>query len=264
MANESDALIREVQEELRRDKLKKFWDQYGTYAIGALVLVLAGVGGFNWWQASRIASAESAGARFEQALDLANDEKKTDEAGKVLTAIAKEGAPGYGTLAQLTLAGEAVEAGKTDEALKAYEAAAASAADTLLKDYANLQAAALKIESADWTEMQNRLKTLAATTSPWRYRARELLGLAALRAGKLEEARKELAPLSADPKAPVSVRERTGALMQQVVAAESEKSAPKEVALEATAAPPKPADDSKASGDGTKPASMLERLKGGK
>ena len=47
MGNESDALIREVQEELRRDKLKKFWDQYGTYAIGALVLVLAGVGGLT-------------------------------------------------------------------------------------------------------------------------------------------------------------------------------------------------------------------------
>ena len=108
----------------------------------------------------------------------------------------------------------------------------------LIKDFARLQIAALKIDTADFTEVQNRLNDLIGDKNPWRYTARELLGLAAIRAGKLDEARKTLAPLSADPRAPAAVRERAGALMNMVVAAELEKSAPAKVEIEKTDDPP--------------------------
>ena len=61
--------------------------------------------------------------------------------------------------------------------------------DPLLADYARLQAATLRLDSANWTEMQNRLNDLAAEGNAWRFSARELLGLAAQKAGKTQEAR---------------------------------------------------------------------------
>jgi len=236
MSMQDDALFREVDEELRRDQLKKLWEQYGTYFLAAAALIVVGVGGNQWWQGRRIAAAEAAGSRFEEALDLLQT-GKADEAQKALGSIAGGRRDAYATLARLSLAGEDVKAGKTAEAIAAYEAVAKDSPDQLIKEFARLQAAALKIDSADFTEMKNRLNDLIGDKSPWRYMARELWGVAALRSGQADEARQVLAPLSADPRAPAAVRERAEAMMSMVVAAELEKSAPAKLELEKTDPP---------------------------
>lgn len=233
MSMERDTLMREVDEELRREQLQKLWEQYGTYMIGAAVALLVGVGGYKWWEARRNAAAERAGQQFEQALDMSGAGNTVD-AQNILKTIGSGSGSGYPVLAQLALAGQAAKAGNTDAAISGFDAAAAKAGDQLIKDYARLQTVALKIDSADFTEVQNRLNDLIGDKSPWRYLARELLGTAAVRSGKLEEARSVLAPLSADPRAPSSVRERAGALMNLVVSAELERTAPGKVELEAT------------------------------
>lgn len=236
MSMERDALLREVDEELQRERLQKLWDEYGTYLIGGLVAVLAGLGGWQWWQSRQLAAAERTGVRFEEALELATS-GSTEEATKTFQAIATSSGSSYPVLAQLALASQAVKDGKTDAAVAAYDLVAARAPDSLIKDFARLQSTALKIDSADFTEIQNRLTDLAAEKSPWRFLARELIGISAMRAGKLDEAKSALAPLSADPRAPNAVRERAGALMALVVATEQERSAPGKVELEKTDPP---------------------------
>ena len=233
MSNDSDALIREVNEELRRDQLKQIWDEYGTYILMGAAAIVFGVGGYKWWEGRKIAAAEAQGARFEEAMSLL-DTGKPEDAQKLFQAIAGERAVGYATVAQLALAGNAVKAGKADEAIAAYETIAKTSSDALVKDFARLQIAALKVDTADFTEVQNRLNDLIGDKNPWRYTARELLGLAAIKAGKLEEARQTLAPLSSDFRAPAAIRERSGAMMNLVVAAELEKSAPATVEIEKT------------------------------
>lgn len=237
MTMERDTLMREVDEEVRREQIQKLWEQYGTYIVAGVALFVAGVGGYQWWQGRQISAVEAAGQRFEQALNLIETGKDA-EAKAQLAAIAATRQAGYAELAQLSLAGAAVKAGKLDEALAAFEAVAKSADDTLIKDFARLQVASLKIETADWTEMQNRLNDLIGEKNPWRFLAREALGLSAMRTGKLAEARQTLAPLSADPRAPAAVRERASALMNIVVATEQQQTAPAKVELEATDAPP--------------------------
>lgn len=235
MAEERDLMAKEVDEELRREQLKKIWDNYGTYIIAAAALIVVGVGGFKWWEGRRIAATEAAGARFEEALSkAAATDGKSEEASKTFGEIAKSGSAGYSTLAQLMLAANAAKAGKTEEAIAAYETSARSTGDGLVKDFARLQVAALKVDSADWTEMQNRLNDLIADRNPWRYSARELLGLSALRAGKTDEARQTLAPLTTDPMVPASIRERASAMLGAIVAAELAKTATSPVALEPT------------------------------
>ncbi len=236
MTMERDALMREVDEELRREQFKKLWAQYGTYIIGAALAVLVGIGGYKWWEGSKIATAEHAGQQFEEALDLASA-GKLDDAGKLLQTIGSSASGSYAALAQLALAGQAAKEGKTDAAVTAFDAAAANSSDQLVKDFARLQSMSLKIDSADFTDVQNRLNDLIGDTNPWRYLARELLGVAALRSGKLDEARSVLAPLSADPRAPNDMRERAGALMNLVVSAELARTAPGKVELEKVAEP---------------------------
>ena len=39
--------IREIDEELRRERLMKLWERYGAYAVGAAVLIVAATAGWR-------------------------------------------------------------------------------------------------------------------------------------------------------------------------------------------------------------------------
>ena len=71
-------IFREVDDDLRREQLKRMWDRYGTYVIGLavlIVLVTAGWRFYEYWQEQR---AEASGDRFVAALRLAEDGKHTE------------------------------------------------------------------------------------------------------------------------------------------------------------------------------------------
>ena len=113
------------------------------------------------------------------------------------------------------------EAGKTAQAAAAFEAIAKeSGLDPLLADYAQLQAAMLRLDSASWTEMQNWLNDLAADGNAWRFSARELLGLAAQKAGKTDEARTQFQRLLGDRNTPPSIGERARIMLAMLTEAE--------------------------------------------
>jgi hypothetical protein len=242
MANQDDGFLRELEEELRRERIEKIWQQYGTYILIGAALIVFGVLGYKYLENRRLVAAQTTGARYEDALKLASDGKE-GSAEKEFETIAKEGSGGYPALARLQLAGALAKEGKKAEALATYEALAdESGADELLRGYAALQAAALRLGGADFTEMQNRLNPLMGDESPWRYSARELLGLAAFKAGKSEEARNILTPILVDQKSPQSIVERAQIVLAEIAAADIVKksgSAPQAPA--ATAAESAPA-----------------------
>ena len=220
MTDQRDSLAREIDEELRREQLLKLWEKYGTYIIAAAVLIIGGIGGFKYYEHRRGVAAEVAGARFSAAAREAAQDKKT-EAQKVLEEVAASAPYGYAALARLRLAAGEREAGKTAQAVSAFEAIAKERGlDPLLADYARLQAAMLRLDSADWTDMQNRLNDLAVDGNAWRFSARELLGLAAQKAGKTEEARTQFTRLLGDRNTPPSIGERARMMLAMLTEAE--------------------------------------------
>ena len=223
MANQDDGFLREVEEELRRERLEKIWRQYGNYIIAAAVLIVVGVAGFKYYESSRLSAAQATGARYQEAIALAEDGKE-GSAAKEFETIASEGGKGYRALARLQLAGTLLKEGKRDEAFKTFEVLADdSSADDMLRQYAALQAASLRLGKADFTEMQNRLNPLIGDESPWRYSAREMLGLAAFKAGKNDEARNLLTPLLVDQKAPKTVSDRVQIMLAEIAGGEMDK-----------------------------------------
>jgi hypothetical protein len=238
--DQRDSLAREIDEELRREQLLKLWERYGTYAIAVAALIIIGIGGFKYFEHRRAVAAETAGARFTAAAREAA-QNRTAEAQKALEEIQSSAPAGYAALARLRLAAGDQQAGRRAEALAAYEAIAKEKGlDPLFSDYARLQAATLRLDSADWTEMQNRLNDLAADGNPWRFSARELLSLAAQKAGKAEEARTQLQRLLGDRGTPPGIGERARMMLAMLTEADLAAGA---------AAPPEPkapAGDSKA------------------
>lgn len=220
MVDKNDALFREVEEELRREQFQKIWKRYGTYIVALAALIVVAVAGAKLWEGQRIAASNAAGAEYEAATDLLAD-GKTEEAAKALQALAADGPKGYAALAALAEAGAYLKLDKRQEALAAFDKLAeASSTDRLLADFARIQAASLRLGEADFTEMENRLKPLVADGNPWRFTARELLGTAALKAGKRDEARTILTPLLADPGLTRSASERIERLMAELAGSE--------------------------------------------
>lgn len=226
MAEERDSLLREVDEELRRERMEKLWQRYGHLFMGAALMIPVAVFGYQWLEARRLTAANEAGAKLEAAM-LLSEQDKIEDALKAFDDIAKSGPKGYASLAKLHVAGAQAKTGKEAEALATYEALANEAGiDPLLKNFAQLQAASLRMGQADFTEMQNRLTPLTGDASPFKISAREMLGFAAYKAGNTDEARKLLEPLLIDPAATRAIQDRIRIVLADIAAKELAAAAP--------------------------------------
>lgn len=213
MSEQTDTFVREVQEEMRRERLAELWDRYGAIAIGLAVLFVVSVMGYQYAEYSSLKAREAAGRQFEAATRLIAA-GKAQEAQQAFDAVAKTAPIGYGTLSRLRTAGALAAENKRTEAVAAYDAVAKDgSADVLLRDFAAIQAALLRVDTADWTEMQNRLKDLINDGNAWRASARELRGLAAMKAGNEDEARKAFEQVLGDSSATPATAQRAQVMM---------------------------------------------------
>ncbi|MFM7083819.1 MAG: tetratricopeptide repeat protein [Hyphomicrobium sp.] len=251
MTENKDALLREVDEELRREKLQKLWEKYGVYVLGLAIIVVASVGGYKFWSARQLSFAEAQGAQYEAALQLIKF-TKTDDAKKELEKIISSGHLGYATLAKLQLAGIHLKSNRPKDALLVLEEIEKnSSVDPIIRTFATYEVASLRLAEADFPEMESRLKSLVDGASAWRIPARELLGTAAFKNGKYEEARKILLPLLSEPQLPPGIQERTQLLLSAINTAEVNKTAPSSESskenstIPSTSAPPAPNSDAK-------------------
>jgi hypothetical protein len=210
-------IFQEVDEEVRREQLKKLWDRYGTYLIAACVLLVVGVGawrGYEWWQAKR---AGESGAAFEQAVSLA-EAGKTQDAEAAFAKLAADGTAGYRVLARLR---EAAAVATTDRtaAVKDYdEIAADRSAGKVIADLAALRAGFLLVDRAPYSEMRTRLEPLTGADRAFRHSAREVLALSAWKAGDLGSARQWTDMIVTDPQTPAATRSRAEILSALIAA----------------------------------------------
>jgi hypothetical protein len=210
-------IFHEVDEEVRREQLKKLWEQYGNYLIAACVLIVVGVAawrGYEWWQAKQAAQS---GAAFEQAVTLA-EAGKHQEAEAAFAKLAADGTAGYRVLARLR---EAAELARSDPkpAVGAYdEIAADTSAGQVIQDLAAVRAGFLLVDTAPYSEIRSRLEPLTAPDRTFRHSAREILALSAWKAGDTAAARQWTDLILADPQTPVGTRSRAAVLSELLAA----------------------------------------------
>jgi hypothetical protein len=210
-------IFHEVDEEVRREQLKKLWERYGYYIIAGCVLIIAGIGawrGYEWWETKKAAEA---GAAFEQAVTLA-ESGKPQEAEAAFAKLATDGTAGYRVLARLR---EAAELAQSDPkaAIKSYDDIAADrGAGEAIQDVAALRAGFLLVDSASYAEMRARLEPLTRADRPFRYSARELLTLSAWKHGDISAARQWADMIITDPQTPAGARSRAELLSELIAA----------------------------------------------
>ena len=205
-------IFREIDEEVRRERLNKLWEQYGNVAIAVALLLVIGIGGwrlYQWWEARQAAEA---GRQFEIAVQL-SEQGKHDEAAAAFTKLAAEGTAGYRALARFRTAQE-LATRDPPAAVKAYDALAADrGVGQLLQDLAEVRAAVILVDTAAFEELRSRLEPLTANERPFHHTARELLALSAWRAGDQAASRRWIDLILTDAQTPSSVRARVEMLM---------------------------------------------------
>lgn len=204
-------LFNEVDEDLRRDQLKKLWDRYSLLIIAGAILIIASVGGWRGYQYFEAKKAAEAGAAFNAAADLA-EQSKHAEAEAAFAKLVATAPSGYRTLARLRLAAEIAARDPKAGAKSFDEIAADSSVQAIDRELSRLRAAGLLLETASYPDMVQRLETAAAATGVYRHSARELLALSAWRVGDATAARKWLELIATDAETPTSLRQRAETL----------------------------------------------------
>jgi hypothetical protein len=205
-------IFNEVDEEVRREKLKRLWDRYQALIVGGAILLVLAVGGwrgYEWWQAKQAAEA---GGAFQVAMTL-SAEGKHAEAEAAFSKVAETGAAGYRDLARLQAAGELAQR-DPKAAVAAYDTLAADTRiSETMRDLAAVRAGLLVVDTASYEDMRKRLEPAAGLGRSFRNSAREILALSALRGNNPAAARKWADQIVTDPTAPAGLRQRVEMLM---------------------------------------------------
>ena len=204
-------LFSEVDEEVRRERLKKLWDKYSIYVIALMVLIVVGVGGWRFYQYREAQKAAELGAVFNRAAEL-SEQNKHAEAEAAFTELAAKAPAGYRTLARMRAAAEVVARDPKAAAKMFDDVAADRSVGAELQELARIRAAMLLLDSASYADMQQRLEASTTASSSFRHSAREMLALSAWRNGDMATARKWLDEIAEDGQTPDSLQARARAL----------------------------------------------------
>ena len=204
-------LFDEVDEDVRRDQLKKLWDQYSIYIVAGALLIVAAVGGFRGYQYLEAKKAAEAGATFDQAVELAEQNKHL-EAEAAFADLAAKAPSGYRMLARFRAAAETANRDPQAAAKLFDELAADRSVGAEQRDLAQIRAAGLLLDTASYQNMVQRLEPSTGPGATFRHVARELLALSAWRANDVAATRQWLDMIALDGETPPSVRSRAEAL----------------------------------------------------
>jgi len=204
-------LFDEVDEEVRREQLKKLWDQYSIYIIAAALLIIAAVGGWRGYQYLEAKKAAEAGAAFDAAVEL-SDQNQHAEAEAAFDKLAATAPSGYRMLARLRAAAEAASRDPKAGAKLYDEIAADRSVGAEEQDLARIRAAGLLLDIDTYPNMLQRLEPATKPGATFRHTARELLALSAWRANDTTAARQWLDIIANDGETPQAMRSRAEAL----------------------------------------------------
>ena len=204
-------LFDEVDEDVRRDQLKRLWERYSIYIIAGALLIIASVGGWRGYQYLEAKKAAEAGAAFDAAVEL-SEQNKHAEAEAAFNTLAASAPRGYRMLARLRAAAE-VASHDPKAAAKLYdEISADRSVGALERDLATIRAAGLLLETTSYPDMLARLEPATSPEATFRHTARELLALSAWHANDVAAARRWLDVIANDGETPAGLRSRAEAL----------------------------------------------------
>jgi len=206
--HDAETFVKEVDEELRKERLNTFMTRYGTWIIVGVVLLLAAVGGMIWWRSHQQAQAAEQGESMLQALDSMESGNRNAAKAKI-DAIAESDVEGYRVAALFARASTQSDGGNAAGAIATLRTIAED--QQVAEPYR--QAALIRQTALEFDRLQpqavvRRLSALARPGQPWFGSAGELVGMAQLKMRRPDLAGPLFQRIGRDESVPDTIRTR--------------------------------------------------------
>jgi hypothetical protein len=205
----SETFLREVDENLRRDRMRDFGKRYGNWLIAAVILFLAASGGSIWWEQHQVKRSEG---QVEQLAQIYRDvgTGNVSKAPEQLDELAKSDSKAVRASALFTRAALALQQNDHKLAIAKYrEIAGDGGFPQPYRDAALIRQTAIEFDQIKPEDVISRLQPFAKPGNPWFGTAGEMTALAMIKQGKREEAGSLFAAIAKDKSVPDTIRGRS-------------------------------------------------------
>lgn len=228
-------VFEEVEEQIRSDRYRALALKVLPWFIGAVVLILAAVGGWQGYRAWISNQSAKASETYAKGLE-AQQAGRAAEAKVAWEALSKSGSPAYKSLALQHLG--AIKLGDRDVpgAVALFDQAAKAAPDPLVGDAARLKSVYALLDTAPRADIEARLEPLLKEGRPFRMQAREAAAFTKLLAGDSAGARGDFVVVSLAPDAAEGARSRATAAIALIDSGSAQRT--RELVKAAIALPP--------------------------
>ena len=205
----SETFVKEVDENLRRDRINDFVKENGTWLIAGVILFLAACGGLIWYQQYRENRTEAQVEQLAQiykAIAVGN----TSKVPQRLDELSTSGSKAVRASALFTRAAFAIQENDNKLAIATYKKVRDdSSLPDAYRNAALIRETALEFDQLDPQQVIAQLAPIAKPGNPWFGSAGEMTALALIKAGKTKQAGQLFATLAKDKSVPESIRNRS-------------------------------------------------------
>jgi hypothetical protein len=205
----TDTFVKEVDENLRRDRIRDFFKENGAWLVVGLILFLAACGGIIWYQQHRVQRAEG---EVEELAQIYKDigVGNTAKVPQQLDDLSDSGSKAVRATALFTRADLAVQQNDNKLAIATFKKIRDdSSLPGPYRDAALIRETALEFDQLKPEQVIAQLQPLTTPGNPWFGSAGEMTALALIKAGKAQEAGQLFATIAKDKSVPEAIRNRS-------------------------------------------------------
>jgi hypothetical protein len=200
-------IFREVEEDVRKEKLEKFWKAYGDYVIALGALIILGIAGFEFWQRYQASQRDKAAIAFASAQRITDPRRAAD----AFADLAKTTPDGYRLLSRLEQANSMLAGGQRETAVTVYKEIADQDKGGI-GAVARLRTGWATADTATRADLQTLLAPLESQSSVWKPMADEILAYSDYRNHDVAKATGEFDALASNPATPGALKSRARAM----------------------------------------------------
>ena len=203
-----DTFLREVDEELRRERVGNFMTRYVWYILGGAALLLAAIGGWIWWQHRQNVEAGEASAKLVQVIEQL-EQNNAKAAAPVIDELAANSRAGYRLAGLFARANAQISTNAIPAAIETLKGIAADeSAPQPYRDAALIRQTQLELDNLQPAQVVQRLQPYAQAGNAWHGAAGEMVGIALIRQQRLDQAARVFEALARDQGVSETIRAR--------------------------------------------------------
>ena len=206
-------ILRQIDDDLRRDRLVSLWNKYGIYTIILFFIIIGAVVGYQYNKSINISRNEVIVEKYLNATKMEN----LDNAINKFSSVNSSNNNYLSSLSDLKLSNLYIEMGKKDEGIARLEVIMNDEKnDPIIVDMAIYLYLLIKMEEFDENDFKNILTTNKINSSQFKYLYKELLAIKSLLEGNNANSIAIFDSLISDPKIPVDILQRANKFIKLV------------------------------------------------